>query len=206
MSKTTTTTKFQQLATELADAFESDKREPYELRAMKAALTTLGEINWPENSRPDAYSMLQNAIREAEEKRDTFYRLKDDVPAWIGEHRLMRKVHEALDGRFPDDWVFEQAAHIASHLSGYANAEDAKDAVSEIADGLVDVYNTDRAQWLASNLDNAALVDEAISEFGYNSDSGIFGVIGAGQYMALERITNALIDQIEQASTEEKEE
>lgn len=130
---------------------------------------------------------------------ESFFRLKDDAPDWIDSHAF----HAAVDDRLPCDWVYEKAAHIADNFTGYdcEDADELRDHIGEIADGLVDVYNADRLRWLAANLYNAALVDEACDELG-GSDADTFTRIGYGQYMAIERIAYALLD----AAAEEAEE
>jgi hypothetical protein len=106
------------------------------------------------------------------------------------------RVHKAIDDRLPNDWIYDKAAAIASSLSEYDSLEAMRDAVSEIADGEVDIYNADRSAWLASHLNNAFLVDDAVKELG-QSEQGTFGNIGIGQYVACERIAYALIEEIE---------
>jgi hypothetical protein len=135
-------------------------------------------------------------------KRDdgkTFYKLKDDAPEWLKGSDVMLKIHSALDDRFPDDWVYETAWAIAENLTGYddANADDANDQLHEVADGLVDVYNSDRARWLALHLNNALLCDEAAEESGTPIDVDMFSRIGAGQHLAIERIGYALITAVD---------
>lgn len=205
MPKPETQTTMQTVAQELAAAFESDKRIPYELQAMQSALNVLHPNDIATNN---TITFLQNAIRVAEEKRATFYKIREGAPKWIWDYenvedKLMFRVHKAIDDRLPDDWIYEQAAHVADRFTHYdfKTADDLRDLAFEIADSLVDVYNTDRLRWLASNLDNVTLVDEAI--IGYEIDfhgdnaTGILGAIGAGQILAIERIALALIDAIE---------
>lgn len=123
--------------------------------------------------------------------------LKDDCPDWIDTDTI-HDIHSALDDRMPDDWVYETAASFADTLSGYTceDADDARGNVHEIADGMVDVYHADRLKWLAANLNNAFLVDDACEEFG-SSDADTFQRIGLGQFMAIRRIGDAVIAAIE---------
>lgn len=134
-------------------------------------------------------------------KRDDgskFVRLKDDCAGWI-DVDLMRGIHEALDDRSPSDWVYETAEAFACCLQGYGPYEtlaNMRENVHEIADGLVDIYNAERMNWLADHLNNAALVDKACEEFGSNGRD-TFERIGLGQYMAIERIGHAVIAALE---------
>jgi hypothetical protein len=142
---------------------------------------------------------LQQAIKDYEEDHNLkFTKLKDDRAEWLkgdNKYRFMRELHEALDDRLPDDWVYQHASLIADRLTEYDDADAAREAVAEIADSLVDVYNADRSKWLASHLNNAFLVDEACSELGWPDD--IFKAIGYGQYRALENIANKMIELVE---------
>lgn len=143
---------------------------------------------------------------------DAFYKLKDDAPAWMSmdsaTHSLgvMHEIHCAVDGtdspRLPDDWIYEHAALISGELADAAELwpDEVADRVSEIADGMVDIYNANRTAWLASSLANAELVNEAQAEYGRQDDA-----IGLGQYLALERIAYAILELCE-ARAEELEE
>jgi|GEM_PF-2472230 hypothetical protein len=124
------------------------------------------------------------------------YKFRDDAPSWCNPE-LMQGIHAAVDDRFPDDWVYETAAHVADNLTGYdvEDGDAARDILHEVVDGLVDVYNADRLRWLASQLNNALLCDEAAEEFGHKGD--MFEQIAQGQALAIDRIANAVIQAIE---------
>jgi hypothetical protein len=65
----------------------------------------------------------------------------------------------------------------------YAEDIDAlEDSLHELADATVDIYNQGLTEWLASDINNAFDVDEAINEYGWDSERGIFGAIAMGQY------------------------
>lgn len=103
-------------------------------------------------------------------KRDSgteYTKIRDGAPAWVNTD-LMRGVHQAVDGRLPDDWIYQHAAAIACTLTGYTceDADAARKYVHEIADGLVDVYTTARTAWLADCLGNVSLCAEAAEEYG----------------------------------------
>jgi len=151
----------------------------------------------------------KSLIQDTRNDDTKFYKFADDAPAWIDKAQVSLKCHEALDDRFPDDWVYEQMYFITSDLCNYSDvetAEAAQDAMGDIADGLVDVYNMDRVKWLALDINNAFLCDEAAEEFGWDKDTmkeqGLYGLIGMGQYLAIERIGNALIECIEAEANE----
>lgn len=142
-----------------------------------------------------------------------FYRLKDGVDDggcadWLqrddAEGRsFMLRVHEALDDRGPDDWVYAMTHAVASDLAESAEYHarhtddewDADEAVTCVADTLTDVYTSARLQWLAMNLHNYALCDEAWEELGNSADpsASILDRITAGQYEAIRRIADRVV-------------
>ena len=130
------------------------------------------------------------------DKRDDgkkFTKLRDGSPQWMTD-----AVHAAHGDIMPDDWIFDQCDSIARSLTEY-EPERWEDAAHDIADGLVDVYNNDRARWLAIHLDFGAIVDEAVEELG--CEGGIYDRIGIGQYRFLSSMVGALVNAI----TEEAE-
>ncbi len=128
---------------------------------------------------------------------ETFYRIKESAPTWLQDSSFMREIHDAIDGRLPDDWIYEHTMHVAQDLDGRNDdsADEASEADSEnpIADSLVDTYTSARLEWLAMHLGNLALCDEAVSEGLVDASASIEDRIGAGQYMALQRIVGAVI-------------
>lgn len=140
---------------------------------------------------------LNNAFEsDTRDDGSTFYKLKDDRPEWLQGSDVMMAVHSALDDRLPDDWVYETAYYLAEQISDCDDADEARDKTGEWADSLVDVYNHDRLKWLGMHLNNAFLCDDAAEEFGPAEDT--FSHIGRGQYLAIDRIAHALIEQIEE--------
>jgi hypothetical protein len=111
-----------------------------------------------------------------------FVTRKDDAPEWVAD--LVRDCH---DGELPNDWRYETIAAIFDAIA------DGSDDPGEIADGLVDVYNSDRVAWLANNLNRSSYVDDACDEHFGTSDSGVFGMLGAGQYLAIEQMASQIL-------------
>ena len=118
-----------------------------------------------------------------------FYKLKDGSPRW-----MIDAIHSAHADILPHDWVYEQCSRVADRMAE-TDPENWDDSVSDWADSLVDVYNADRAAWLASHLSFGGVVDEAVEELGH-SDQGIFGDIGTGQHRFNEQIAAALIQAV----------
>ena len=132
-------------------------------------------------------------VREARENRTFIKESLDKTP----EAEVIRKaIFETCDSVAGLDWLYEKARQIVDAFGQYDEST-LDDNLSEIADGLVDVYNTDRTAWLASSLDFAEYVDSARAEFGDtdNNDKtvGIFDQIGRGQYMLIEQLAGNLL-------------
>lgn len=118
---------------------------------------------------------------------------------------MIDAVREAHGDIMPNDWVYDACHTIVGHMADTDSA-DWDDSVSEWADGGVDVYNADRARWLAANLHFGGIVDEAVQSMGH-SDQGVYGDIGLGQFAMLESIAAALIKAVlDKAEEDEAEE
>lgn len=63
-----------------------------------------------------------------------------------------------------------------------------EDFSHEMIDGLVPVYNSERADWLASHLGRANYVDDAQEEGLISSADDTFTRLGAGMYKEIEKI------------------
>lgn len=62
------------------------------------------------------------------------------------------------------------------------NKDDLQDRLHELADAKVDIYNGDLLKWVADDLNNSMYVDEAIEEYGWSDERGLFGALQMGQY------------------------
>lgn len=130
---------------------------------------------------------------------ETFTRIREGAPSWLATPAVMMEIHQALDSRSPDDWVYASVASIASMLADYEpkDAWRAREYSHKIADGMVDVYNSARLAWLASHPFNADLVDDGCRELGCSEDTSLIDRIGIGQFYALERLVHAVIEACE---------
>lgn len=73
-----------------------------------------------------------------------------------------------------------------------------QDAISEIADNNIDVYNYDLLQWFPDNYDK---VEEAIEEYGFPETDGKPDMIKAimqGQYKENEEVLNEALEEIKE--------
>jgi hypothetical protein len=132
---------------------------------------------------------------------DEFYSLKDGSPEW-----MLEAVRAAHGDMLPNDWSYRFAAHMASDIADAAdNGEDFAEAIDTASDNLIPAYNGERLAWLASHLERAGLVDEAVSEFGWPADGGIFQAIAYGIQNELHTIGHSIADALNEQADEEFE-
>jgi len=127
-------------------------------------------------------------------------KLADGSPKW------MRDACYAAHGKgdmLPDDWRYWMIEAVAEALGEGADPDDA----GETADGLVPIYTHDRLQWLATKLDRAGYVDEAIAELGDGTlpDGGITEAIGWGIYAEISEVFSLLVGALENLDDENNE-
>ena len=131
-------------------------------------------------------SLVEDSRRDGEK----FIRCAYDSPPWTNE-----AVREAHGEMMPDDMRYRMIRDVAGALCN-VDAENWDDWMHETLDGLVDVYNHDRVEWLASSLHRAWYCDQAVSEYG-SCVGGIYQLIGMGQLLEYEEIAEALRSCIE---------
>lgn len=139
-------------------------------------------------------------VADTRNNGEQFWKLRDDAPAWLAGDNgtdVMRSIHESLDGRFPDDWVYGIAAHCGEDIASRESADDARDESGEIADSLVDFRSQSLRLWV-SDMRNDSLVTEAVEELGLPDPFSLDKLIQVGQYIGIERIVHAVIDAIEE--------
>jgi len=69
------------------------------------------------------------------------------------------------------------------------NDNNIDDVIFEVADSDVDVYNSDRRDWMRESEENLTLVEEAIDEFGWEGvGKTLDGAIGCAQLRANEAL------------------
>jgi hypothetical protein len=136
-------------------------------------------------------------------KRDDgseFYKLDDDSPDWMTD-----AVRSAHDGMMPDDWKYQHIGLVAGKIAdlvGVDSADDVRESAHEVCDGLVDVYNAELLKWVASSLTRAEYVDDAIGEFGFPTDDGLYKALQYGQFRELESIYYSLVESFESLAAE----
>lgn len=148
----------------------------------------------------EAYAALETRQRDDGE---TFTTTRDDAPAWVSD-----LVYAAHGDFLPEDWRYDCIHSALSHIAdaGADDADDLDDAAHEFADGHVDVYTAGRLQWLASNLNRPAYVDDAVEQMGA-SDLDTTERIGLGQYVesleVFESVRQSLADRMDDVQGED---
>lgn len=110
---------------------------------------------------------------------ETFIRLRSGSPTWMTD--IVRAAHGEM---LPDDWRYACIAAAAEHIAQYDSEDEAQDADGPFADGQVDVYTSDRYDWLSSHGYRSGYCDEAREEYGYSPAEAmtIEDQIALGQY------------------------
>lgn len=144
----------------------------------------------------EALSHFETAKRDDGEK--TFIRTKEGTPQWVTD--LIFAAHDNGE-MLPND---ERYKFIQDALYILSEIEDA-DEPHERIDSDVDVYNHDLLQWVASHLSRAYYVDEAIKEFGWNEERGLFGALMVGQYSERMEVYNSVKQSLEALIEDEDE-
>lgn len=115
-----------------------------------------------------------------------FYTLKDRHPVWVQE-----LAHKAHGDMMPDNFRYETIVDVLQALS---EGQDPEEPSLE-----ADVYNHDLLAWLASNLERAGYVDEAVEQFGHAGEGGsrgggITGDIAQGQWYEKDEIWRLVVE------------
>ena len=119
-----------------------------------------------------------------------FYSLRNGCPEDVAQ--LVQDCH---DGELPNDWRYDVIVSIIHDLDGAQLNENALmiDNASDIADGQVEVFNSDLATWLAEQPGRSDYIDQAREEFGGLGDS-IWDQIKAGQYVAIHQMVMEIME------------
>ena len=90
-------------------------------------------------------------------------------------------VRELHDDELPNNWRYTIITDLLQNFVNEYEQDQLEDCLSEIADSLVDVYNVDRARWLADDVLRGC---DQIDTTDKNNTS-IFELIGIAQYEAI---------------------
>ena len=92
-------------------------------------------------------------------------------------------VRELHDDEMPNNWRYQIIFDLLHNFVNEYEQDQLEDCLSEIADSLVDVYNVDRARWLADDVSRGCIdlknlnIDEP--------NMTIFDLIGQAQHEAI---------------------
>jgi hypothetical protein len=118
----------------------------------------------------------------------SFVTLTNDAPDWVRD-----AVMSAHDDEYPNDWRYATCRAIFDDL-----ATDPELDPYDLADRLVNIYNTDLARWLGDDAGRSQYVDDAAHEYGATMAEGLWGLVRAGQFYAIV----AMVETIASAITE----
>lgn len=139
---------------------------------------------------PLAAAFASAFMTKAFENGESRIVLRDGAPDWMTEI-----VREAHDGMMPNDQSYSMILAVANDihdLLSYDPETDLDDIRHERIDSLIPVYNTERTAWLASHLDRAEYVNEAMREYGIGDDPDIYDLIALGIECELRNIWAAV--------------
>ena len=88
-------------------------------------------------------------------------------------------VRELHDDEMPNNWRYQIIFDLLHNFVNEYDQDDLEGYLHEIADSLVDVYNTDRAKWLAEDINRGCI------EIDTKNKTSIFELIGIAQYEAI---------------------
>lgn len=141
---------------------------------------------------------LAKKVSEAFETRtrdngERFTALKAGSPEWMTD--LCREAHGDM---MPDDWRYETIYETVERIADCDEDSDRDSIFDEVQSELeADVYNMDRCKWLASHLDRAGYVDDAVNCYGHSKEHSIFEEIGWGQVAEKEEILVQVLNFLE---------
>ncbi len=129
---------------------------------------------------------------------ETYWTLSDDAPEWVKE--MCQQAH----GDFlPDDYRYEFIQEVITLISA-GEEEDDYDSLSDVVGEIEpDIYNNVLTHWLASNLNRAQYVDEAIEQFGLSG--GIFALLSSGQVLEKQEVFQLVLEFLSEKTETEEE-
>lgn len=134
---------------------------------------------------------------------DSFYTLRDGSPEWMQE--AIFAAHDNGE-MLPNDWSYWACAMMADAIDDYLRIDpdaELSDCIAENADALIPAYNAQRTDWLASHTYRALRVDDAVAEYGWPNDGGIFQAIAYGIHSELSAVGHAIASAIEDQADDE---
>jgi hypothetical protein len=127
------------------------------------------------------------------EERDGTTRviLHTDHPHYETASSMVFQANKDLGHDFAYAAVYEVLGEIAN--VEYTTADEIRDNSGELIEGLPDVYNNRLSSWLAESLSHGELCNEALSEFGGETDN-IWTLLALGQEWGYRYAVSAIAD------------
>jgi len=92
-------------------------------------------------------------------------------------------VRELHDDELPNNWRYEIITDLLQNFVNEYDQNDLENYLDEITDSLVDIYNSDRAKWLADDINRGCIDLKNLNMDEPNMT--IFDLIGQAQYEAI---------------------
>lgn len=120
-----------------------------------------------------------------------FLHLVDSPAPWISS-----AVYDMHEGELPNDARYLMAQQIADSLLLCETAEDAIEALPEIADSLSTISTAELLSFYQENVSRLSLPDEYREEFGNDEGSSTASRLHLGYWLAIYRSGQALISAV----------
>ena len=104
--------------------------------------------------------------------------LKEDL-----KEKYQDFVRELHDDELPNNWRYEIITDLLQNFVNEYEQDDLENYLHEITDSLVDIYNSDRAKWLADDINRGCIDLKNLNIDQPNMT--IFDLIGQAQYEAI---------------------
>lgn len=131
------------------------------------------------------------------------YSFTDDAPQWVQD-----AVYEAHQGSLPNDWIFDICKSAFDYASNQPlNEDDLYELALQFADGEVDIYNKNIAQWYANhcNSDFVAGAEDELRDIEALSDSdSVIDILKQLQYVAIKNIAYTVFKAVFENQSQEQ--
>lgn len=94
----------------------------------------------------------------------------------------------------PNDWRYEVCSLACDAISEAEEGEELAEIISEVAESVTTVYNSQLFSWYAENSTRLSYAEEAREEFGPSDE--VLGDLHMGQYLAARETAQTFIDSL----------
>ena len=128
-------------------------------------------------------STLRNAfILNTREDGSEFWSRTDEAKDDEDLNNLIRACH---DGELPNEWRYQTIVNILDKIADYGDEDELSDAVFEITDSCVSIYNAELGAWIAENGSRLGYCDEAMNELVVGPEATMSQRLMAGQWQCI---------------------